>query len=129
MNQLRFSATTFVVCAASFSAVVLLKYGVHHLRGQGVKEPPTTIVLVAKKEVPAFTLLNDPEEFFEERRVPLDHPSVPAALKTFEELKDKSLRKALHADTVVGKEDLWTPHHEHDKDEAPPLIHPGHDSN
>jgi Flp pilus assembly protein CpaB len=129
MSNPRFSVTTFVVCALSFASVVLIKHGAHLLRGQSPYdtltpvacyhvavtkrrdepegESRTTTVLVAKQQITAFTKLNNPEQLFEERKVPpLWIPTISSAVRAFEEMNGKQLRKPLPAGAILYKDDV-----------------------
>ncbi len=63
-------------------------------------------VVVAKKKVPALTLLRKPEDFFEIRSVKEDGLITGKAIKTLEELKDKRVKNTVNADAVVRLDDL-----------------------
>jgi Flp pilus assembly protein CpaB len=103
----RFSVITFVVCGLSFTSVALIKYGAHQLRGQPAQAPATATVLVAKNDVPAYINLDHSDRFFEELQVPpLWMPTISSAVRTFEEVNGKQLRKRLPAGAIIYKDDL-----------------------
>jgi Flp pilus assembly protein CpaB len=107
MNKPRFSVVTFVVCALSFTSVALIKYGAHQLRGQPTPAPATTTVLVAKKDIPAFTqVARHPEDYFEQREIPLGE-DAKSSVRTFDELSGMQLRKRVLAEATLRKDDLW----------------------
>src|SRR3954453_4087703 len=72
------------------------------------KEVPTVKILVAKKKVPAFTVVKDPELFFVEKEFPQDL-APRKAVTAFDRVKDKRLNKPLAEDGVLNEDDLLDP--------------------
>jgi pilus assembly protein CpaB len=78
------------------------------LAERGKEAVPTLKVLVAKKKVPSFTVVKDPEQYFVEKEFPQDL-APKKAITSFEKVKDKRLNKVLPEDGVLNEEDLVDP--------------------
>jgi Flp pilus assembly protein CpaB len=62
-------------------------------------------IVFAKKKVPAYTNIKNPEEFFEVRQV-ADGPDRAKAIRNLEDLRGKRLKKAVSEDAFVRTDDL-----------------------
>jgi pilus assembly protein CpaB len=63
-------------------------------------------VLVAKRTIGMGTLINNPENFFEEKQF-IKGEEPKKAIRSFEELKNQRLNKPLSAEQFVTADDLW----------------------
>jgi Flp pilus assembly protein CpaB len=69
------------------------------------KTVPTVKVLVAKKRVPAYTLLKDPESLFVEKEYP-ENVAPKKAITNFADAKDKRTNKVLNDEVILLGDDL-----------------------
>jgi pilus assembly protein CpaB len=79
------------------------------LADRNTKEQPvaTVKVLISKKKVPAYEVIKNPEQYFEEKDVP--EGSYPAkCLKSFDEIRGQKLGKAKSEEEAVFKDDILT---------------------
>lgn len=100
---------TVVLLVIAVSCGLAASYMTNRLLAERGKQEPVVEekvnILVARKNLPLGTLLKNPEELFEEK--PFIKGQEPKkAIKSFEQLKDKRLNKALAAEQFVSLEDL-----------------------
>ncbi len=69
------------------------------------KEVPTIKVLVAKKRVPSFTMIKDPETLFVEKEFP-ENVAPRKAITSFAEAKDKRTNKVINEEGILLLDDL-----------------------
>jgi pilus assembly protein CpaB len=62
-------------------------------------------VVIAKKKVPAFTTIKNPEEFFEVQQV-TDGPDRAKAIRTLDDLRGKRLKRLISDGAMVRTDDL-----------------------
>jgi pilus assembly protein CpaB len=76
-------------------------------RQQQQVEVPKVKVLVAKTKVPSFTVLKEPEKYFEEKEVP-EGTFPKKALTSLDDIRDKRLAKAISEENFVLVDDILT---------------------
>jgi len=69
------------------------------------KTVPTVKLLVAKKRMPAFALIKDPEALFAEKEFP-ENVAPKKAVMAFADVKDKRTNKVLNEEEVLLSDDL-----------------------
>ena len=69
-----------------------------------VKEEETVAVLIAKTKVPRYSIIKEPEKFFEVRQVPKS--AARSYLTDLNEVKNKRVNKEIKADVHISEEDV-----------------------
>lgn len=84
---------------------LVASYMTSQLLANREKAVPTVKVLVAKKRLPSYTLLKDPETLFVEKEFPED-VAPKKAVTSFADVKDKRTNKVLNEEGVLLTDDL-----------------------
>ena len=98
---------TMILMVVAVACGLVASYMTSRLLADRNTAPPENQVSVvfAKKRVPAFTPIRNPEEFFEVKQV-TEGPLTAKAVRTLDELKGKRLKKAINEEAIVRTDDL-----------------------
>jgi len=98
---------TMILMVVAVACGLAASYMTSRLLADRNTAPPENQVSVvfAKKRVPAFTPIRNPEEFFEVKQV-TEGPLTAKAVRTLDELKGKRLKKAINEEGIVRTDDL-----------------------
>lgn len=98
---------TIILMVVAVACGLVASYMTSRLLADRNTAPPDNqvTVVIAKKKVPAFTTIKNPEEFFEVQQV-TDGPDRAKAIRSLDDLRGKRLKRAIGDGATVRTDDL-----------------------